>query len=96
MTNDEMNQQTNEQMTDDESGTNDRTPDPVSVPRQVHCELKTLRQMRTHDLLSEEVLEALDDYGFEATREWILDNPDRYVRAVYCGTEDRTIADDSS
>lgn len=65
--------------------------DPVAVPRQVHCELETLRQMGTHDLLSEEVLEAVEAYHFEATREWILEHPEKYVRAVSEGTVDETL-----
>ena len=65
---------------------------PVAVPRQVHCELQTLRQMGTHDLLSGEVLDALETYNFEATRDWVVDHPDEYVRAVYRGTVDETLA----
>lgn len=74
----------------------DSDAEPVTVPRQVHCELKTLRQMGTHDLLSAEVLDALEAYSFEATREWVLEHPDEYVRAVYQGTEDETLVGASS
>lgn len=65
---------------------------PVAVPRQVHCELKTLRQLGTHDPFSEEILEAAAAYNFEAAREWIVEHPEQYVRAVYAGTEDETLA----
>lgn len=69
---------------------------PVAVPRQVHCELQTLRQMGTHDLLSEEVFDALEAYHFEAAEEWILDHPEEYVVAVYDGTRDETLLDGES
>lgn len=65
---------------------------PVAVPRQVHCELQTLRQMGGHDLLSTEVLDVLDAYDFDATREWAIEHPDRYVRAVREGTVDASVA----
>ena len=70
----------------------DSDTEPVAVPRQVHCELETVRQMGTHDLLSEEVLDALEFYDFEATREWVLEHPDEYVRAVHQGTRDESVA----
>lgn len=73
----------------------DSDTEPVAVPRQVHCELKTLQQMGTHDLLSEEVFEVLEAYDFEATRKWALEHPDQYVRAVYEGTRDETLAGSS-
>lgn len=65
--------------------------DTVPVPRQVHCELETLRQMGTHDLLSAEALDAMETYDFDAARAWALEDPDRYVRAIVAGTEDRSI-----
>lgn len=74
----------------------DPDPGPVTVPRQVHCEIATLRQLGTHDLLSAEVFDALEAYDFAAAREWIIEHPDRYVRAVYLGTEDETVAGDGS
>ncbi|MFC6823951.1 hypothetical protein [Halopelagius fulvigenes] len=59
---------------------------PVAVPRQVHCELVTMRQMGTHDMLSEEVLDGLAEYNFDAARQWVLEHPDEYVRALDEGT----------
>lgn len=67
---------------------------PVAVPRQVHCELRTLRQIGTHDLLSAEALDAMETYDFRAVRAWALEQPDRYVRAVRAGTRDRSIVED--
>lgn len=64
---------------------------PVPVPRQVHCELETLRQIGTHDLRSAAVFDALEAYDFEATRAWIVDNPERYKRAISRGTRDQTL-----
>lgn len=71
----------------------DRDADPVPVPRQVHCELETLRQLGTHDLRSAEVFDALAAYDFTATREWIVENPGRYRRAVARGTRDETLVE---
>lgn len=65
--------------------------EPVPVPRQVHCELETLRQMGTHDLLSPEALDAMETYDFDAAKEWALEDPDRYARAIVAGTEDRSV-----
>jgi len=67
------------------------TEDPVPVPRQVHCELETLRKMGTHDLLSTEALDAMETYDFDAARAWALADPDRYVRAIVAGTTDRSL-----
>lgn len=66
--------------------------EPVAVPRQVHCELKTLDQMGTHDMLTGEVIDGLEAYDFEAARAWVLENPEEYVRAVRRGTRDETAA----
>lgn len=66
---------------------------PLAVPRQVHCELETLRQMGTHDLLSADVLDVLERYDFEATRSWALEHPDAYVHAAVNGTVDETRVD---
>ncbi|WP_224270010.1 hypothetical protein [Haloprofundus salinisoli] len=74
----------------------DSDTEPVAVPRQVHCELKTLRQMGTHELLSEEVLDGLETYNFGTARQWVIENPEAYVQAVYHGTRDETVADTPS
>ena len=66
----------------------ERDTEPVAVPRRVHCELETLRQMGTHDMGSEEVLDGLKEYDFGAALEWVLENPEKYVRAVDAGTRD--------
>lgn len=68
---------------------------PVTVPRQVHCELRTLRQMGNHDLLSGDVLDVMEHYEFEAARTWALEHPDESVRAVVEGTRDRRVVGDS-
>lgn len=72
-----------------------RTADaePVPVPRQVHCELRTLHQLGGVDPLSPSILDVLDAYDFDAAREWAIENPDRYVRAVQAGTVDRSVVD---
>jgi hypothetical protein len=67
--------------------------DPVPVPRQVHCELETLRQMGTHDLLSAEALDAMETYDFDAAKAWALEDPDRYLRAIVAGTADRSVGE---
>lgn len=74
----------------------DSDTEPVTVPRQVHCELKTLRQMGTHEMLSEDVLDGLEKYNFDAARQWVLEHPDEYVRSLEAGMRDETIADTSS
>lgn len=66
----------------------------VEMPRQVYCELKTLRQMGTPLADADAVVARLDAYDFRAAREWVLDNPDRYVRAVREGMADETTAGD--
>lgn len=68
--------------------------EPVAVPRQVHCELETLRELDGCDLLSPDVLDVLAAYDFDAARAWAVEHPDRYVRAVEAGTVDRTVATD--
>ncbi|MFC4553290.1 MULTISPECIES: hypothetical protein [Halorussus] len=70
--------------------------EPVEVPRQVYCELKTMRQMGTHEPLSDEVLDGLETYNFRAAREWVLDNPEAYVRTVYDGMVDATSSESES
>lgn len=65
--------------------------EPVPVPRQVHCELQTLRQMGGCDLYSPDILDVLAAYDFEAARQWAVANPDRYVRAIEDGTVDETV-----
>lgn len=69
---------------------------PVAVPRQVHLELLTMRQMGTHDMLSEDVLDGLEEYNFDAAREWVLEHPDEYVRALDEGTRVEADANASS
>lgn len=59
---------------------------PVTVPPQVACELETLKQMGTHDLASAEVLDGLAEYDFHAARQWIVEHPDEYMRAVREGS----------
>ncbi|MFC7139301.1 hypothetical protein ACFQMA_05540 [Halosimplex aquaticum] len=76
----------------DEPTAERRGDGPVAVPRQVHCELQTLGQMGV-DPFEEGILDTLDRYNFHAAREWALDNPDRYVRAVREGTVDETFAE---
>lgn len=70
----------------------DSDTEPVPVPRQVHCELKTLRQMGTHDMLSEEVLDGLEAYNFDAAKTWVLEHPDEYVRSLEVGMRDESLA----
>ncbi|SFG63084.1 hypothetical protein SAMN04488063_2651 [Halopelagius inordinatus] len=69
---------------------------PVTVPRQVHCELTTMRQMGTHDMLSEDVLDGLETYNFDAARQWVLEHPDEYVRSLEQGMRDETLVGASS
>ena len=69
--------------------------DPVAVPWQVHCEIRTLRQMNTHEMRSAEALDAMEAYNFDAALSWTLDNPDAYLRAVERGTTGRSEADDA-
>lgn len=83
-------------MDDAETTTSDTAPGPVAVPRQVHCELTTLRQLNGVDLLSPDVLDVLAAYDFEATREWAVSHPNRYVRAVELGTQDASLVPDST
>lgn len=65
--------------------------EPVEVPRQVYCELKTLRQMGVDPVDPDAVLARLDDYEFEAALDWVLENPDEYVRTVRAGMVDGTV-----
>ena len=64
--------------------------EPVEIPRQAYTELKTLRQMGTHDMESGEVLDGLEAYNFESARRWVLDNPDAYMRLLYETLRDET------
>lgn len=56
------------------------------IPPQVHCELKTLHQMGTHDMGSEEVVEGLREYDFTAALDWVLENPELYIQMVHTET----------
>lgn len=76
---------------DDRAANSDDDQRPVAVPRQVHCELTTVLQMGIHDPFSEDILEQLRRYDFEATRRWAMENPEAYVAAVQRGTVDRSI-----
>lgn len=70
--------------------------EPVEVPRQVYCELKTLRQMGTDPTDPEAVVARLDAYNFETALNWVLENPERYVRTVDAGMVDETNADEAA
>jgi hypothetical protein len=63
------------------------TNEPVEIPRQAYVELTTLAQVGTHGLTTEEVLDGLAAYDFDAAREWILEHPDLYERALRDGME---------
>lgn len=80
----------------DDARNSDEAGGPVPVPRQVHCELTAVLQMGIHDPLSEDILEELQRYDFEATRQWAMENPDAYVEAVQRGTVDRAVAERSA
>lgn len=77
----------------DDARNRDEANGPVPVPRQVHCELTAVLQMGIHDPFSEDILEELQRYDFEATRQWAMENPDAYVAAVQRGTVDRTVTE---
>lgn len=62
--------------------------DAVEMPRQVYCEIKTVRQMGLYDVRTEEVIEGLEAYNFDAALEWVLDHPEEYVRAIEEGMVD--------
>ena len=70
--------------------------DPVAVPWQVHCEIRTLRQMNTHEMRSAEALEGMEAYKFEAALSWALENPDEYLRAAERGTTGRSASGDDA
>ena len=64
----------------------------ISAPRQVYCELQTLRQMGIDLTDPDAVVSGLDAYNFETTLEWVLHNPDDYERAIREGLNDETTA----
>lgn len=90
-----MTQETAKTARTEESTADGRGDGPVAVPRQVHCELRTLRQLGV-DPFEEGILDTLDAYDFDAAREWAIANPDQYVRAVSEGTVDETFTEGSA
>lgn len=74
-----------------ESEASESESGPVAMPRQVYCEIKTVRQMGLYDMYSEEVIEGLEAYNFDTALEWVLDNPEEYVRALDEGMEDEEV-----
>lgn len=80
----------------DDARNSDEGGEPVPVPRQVHCELTAVLQMGIHDPFSEDILEELKRYDFEATRQWAMENPDAYIEAVQRGTVDWTVTEQSA
>lgn len=79
--------------TNDDAANSDESEGPVPVPRQVHCELRTVLQMGMHDPLSADILDAFEQYDFTTTRKWVLEHPDEYVAAIQRGTVDRSITE---
>lgn len=66
--------------------------DSVEMPRQVYCELKTLRQMGVDLTDADAVTAGLERYNFDAALDWVLDDPEAYVEAVRSGMTDETVA----
>ena len=73
---------------------NESETEPVAVPWRVHCEIRTLSQMGTHEMDSAEALEGMEAYNFEAALSWALDNPEAYLRAAERGTTSESVSGD--